>query len=79
MVRREQQPASANPSGLGLGVYIAHQIVTTHGGTITVHSAAGEGTTFTVRVPRSRDDGLGGATKRERRPREDERAPKAHR
>jgi signal transduction histidine kinase len=38
--------------GLGLGLFIAQQIVLSHGGSIDVHSAAGEGTAFTVRLPR---------------------------
>ncbi len=37
---------------LGLGLYIAREIVEAHGGTIKVHSTAEEGTTFTVRWPR---------------------------
>ena len=37
--------------GLGLGLFIVHQIVTAHGGTITVHSRLDEGTTFTVALP----------------------------
>lgn len=37
--------------GLGLGLFIAHQIVTAHGGRIEVASVVGEGTTFTVRLP----------------------------
>lgn len=53
MVRqRGAQPTAKNPSGLGLGLYIAHQIVTAHGGTIDVTSADGAGTTFTMRLPR---------------------------
>jgi signal transduction histidine kinase len=38
--------------GTGLGLYITHQIVQQHGGTIRVESAAGEGTTVTLRLPR---------------------------
>ena len=38
-------------SGLGLGLYIAHQIVTAHNGTIEVISNADQGTTFLVRLP----------------------------
>lgn len=43
-----------NPSGLGLGLYIAQQIVSAHEGTIEVRSAEGDGTTVTLRVPRRR-------------------------
>lgn len=39
--------------GLGLGLYIAHEIVNAHGGTLTVSSVAGKGTTFTFVLPRS--------------------------
>jgi len=41
------------PRGLGLGLFIAREIVRAHGGAITVRSAAGEGTCFTVRLPRA--------------------------
>lgn len=38
--------------GTGLGMAIAHQIVTeTHGGTITVETAIGEGSTFVLSLP----------------------------
>ena len=37
---------------IGLGLYIAHEIVTSHGGTVDVSSSAESGTVFTVRMPR---------------------------
>jgi two-component system, chemotaxis family, CheB/CheR fusion protein len=45
------QGTQANRGGLGLGLYIAQQIVAAHGGTIRVDSAIGEGTAFTVSLP----------------------------
>ncbi len=39
--------------GLGLGLYIASEIVRAHGGTISVSSVQGEGTTFAIRWPRT--------------------------
>jgi signal transduction histidine kinase len=38
-------------SGTGLGLFIAHQNVQDHGGTIEVDSRVREGTTFTVTLP----------------------------
>jgi PAS domain S-box-containing protein len=38
--------------GLGLGLFIAHEAVRAHGGTITVTSSEEEGTVFRVRLPR---------------------------
>jgi signal transduction histidine kinase len=38
-------------SGTGLGLAVAYQIVTEHGGEIAFTSAAGGGTTFVVRLP----------------------------
>ena len=39
-------------TSIGLGLFISRAIVLAHGGTITVSSAAGQGTTFEVRLPK---------------------------
>jgi two-component system OmpR family sensor kinase len=39
--------------GLGLGLYISKEIVTTHKGSIWVESRLGEGSTFCVKLPKS--------------------------
>jgi sigma-B regulation protein RsbU (phosphoserine phosphatase) len=46
--RKREKSATGN---LGLGLYIANQIVLSHGGTLDVHSAEGT-TTFVMRLPR---------------------------
>ncbi len=38
---------------IGLGLYIVRHLVLSHGGRVDVHSTSAEGTTFTVRLPRS--------------------------
>ncbi len=45
--------------GTGLGLYLAKTLVERHGGNIQVQSKLGEGSTFTVVLPRMRD-GVGG-------------------
>jgi PAS domain S-box-containing protein len=49
--RFERAISARNISGLGLGLYIARQIVEAHGGRISVESKLGVGSTFTVRLP----------------------------
>jgi len=39
---------TTKPGGSGLGLYIVREIVAAHGGTLTVESAPGCGTTFTM-------------------------------
>jgi len=50
--RRAEEQGKSKSNRLGLGLYIAEQIVHGHGGSISVHSTASEGTTFSVRLPR---------------------------
>ena len=52
MVRQPSPNGDTHTTGLGLGLYIAREIVTSHGGTISVTSSDKEGTTFTVQLPR---------------------------
>lgn len=51
--RPAQDAKGATSDGLGLGLYIASEIVQAHGGTISVASTEAAGTTFTIRWPRS--------------------------
>ncbi|HMC23175.1 MAG TPA: ATP-binding protein, partial [Thermoanaerobaculia bacterium] len=48
---RGRQVSSTNYGGLGLGLYIARQIVERHGGAIWVESKEGSGTTFSFSLP----------------------------
>jgi two-component system, NtrC family, sensor kinase len=44
--------------GTGLGLSLCHNLVQGMGGTILVDSVVGQGTTFTVRLPRTRSEHL---------------------
>jgi len=51
----ERAVSARNFGGLGLGLFIARQNAVAHGGTISVASELGVGTTFTVELPASVD------------------------
>ena len=46
-----QRAADDNSTSLGLGLYIAKEIIAAHGGTIEVQSSDNDGTTFVARFP----------------------------
>jgi PAS domain S-box-containing protein len=48
---RAEPAESGTISGLGIGLYVVKEIVTLHGGTVTVESTQGRGSTFTVYLP----------------------------
>ena len=52
MVRQQSPDSDRHASGLGLGLYIAREVVTAHGGTLEVTSTREAGTTFTAKLPR---------------------------
>ena len=61
---RVDRSHSRATGGTGLGLSIVRRVVTNHGGEVNVSSREGEGSTFTVRLPRLHDasDGIiGGA------------------
>jgi signal transduction histidine kinase len=47
---------TTKPGGTGLGLYIVQEILATHGGQVSVESVEGEGTTFTLTLPRAVDE-----------------------
>jgi signal transduction histidine kinase len=50
--RFERAVPGRHYGGLGLGLWVARQVVEAHGGRIQVDSAPGQGSTFTVELPR---------------------------
>ena len=48
---------TTKPGGTGLGLYICHDIVKRHGGSLTVQSEPGRGTTFAVELPMESNGG----------------------
>ena len=50
--RFERTAVSRNYGGLGLGLYIASQIVEQHGGTIKAENRSNGGTSFVIEIPR---------------------------
>ena len=53
---RRPAKGSAQIEGTGLGLYIVRQLLQRMQGSISVRSQAGEGTCFTVRLPRASPD-----------------------
>jgi PAS domain S-box-containing protein len=48
----EKYVTSGKKNGMGLGTYMAHLVVTKHGGSISCNSAKDEGTTVSINLPR---------------------------
>lgn len=61
--------------GIGLGLFVVHQLVQAHGGRIEVESAPGRGTTFSVRLPSAGEPAAPGLATASRRANEEHPRP----
>ena len=52
VIKSATERSSSHTNNLGLGLYITREIVSAHGGQVTVASSADDGTTLTVHLPR---------------------------
>jgi signal transduction histidine kinase len=52
LTRGADRGTNIRSANLGLGLFITHKIIAAHGGTISVHSAAEAGTTFSFVLPK---------------------------
>jgi signal transduction histidine kinase len=44
-------PGTSKEGGTGLGLMLSNEFIRRHGGTITVQSEEGNGSTFTIHIP----------------------------
>ena len=54
--QEEESTASSSESGMGIGLFLCHQIIQLHGGKLDFTSKAGEGSTFTFTLPVEADE-----------------------
>ena len=59
-LRFERAAPTRNFGGLGLGLYVARQIVEAHGGEISLNAQRPRGAQFVIRLPRSHGPGNAG-------------------
>jgi signal transduction histidine kinase len=58
LFERFQRGASSETAGIGLGLYIIRLLVEAHGGRVEAQSVPGEGSVFTIRLPRIDSPGI---------------------